>query len=73
MDGGGGFEAAGHDPFRTYPPHLPDETLRSGSPPPWFIAEPHTPIAAGGFQVCHHLVPGSVDLWDSHIFEIADN
>lgn len=63
VDGGGGFEAAGHDPFRTYPPHLPDETLRSGSPPPWFIAEPHTPIAAGGFQEGGKFIP---ELEDGH-------
>ena len=31
--------------FRTFPGRSFAEVQRSTSPPPWFIAEPHTPVA----------------------------
>lgn len=37
------------DPFRTYPGH--NEPSRGSSPPPWYIADPHTPVVSGDFQV----------------------
>ncbi len=47
-----GFRAS-PDPFRTFPGALggAGETLRSVSPPPWFIAEPHTPKVKQDFLV----------------------
>lgn len=44
---------ASPDPFRTFPgaPGGAGEALRSISPPPWFIAEPHTPKVKQDFLV----------------------
>ena len=30
---------------RTFPGRIPADVSRSTSPPPWYIAEPHTPVA----------------------------
>lgn len=42
------------DPFRTFPGH--NEPSRGSSPPPWYIADPHTPVVSGDFQVCIYAV-----------------
>lgn len=48
-----GFRAS-PGPFRTFPGALGEvegDTQRSTSPPPWFIAEPHTPRVKQDFLV----------------------
>ena len=52
-----GFRAS-PDPFRTYPVH--GEISRGTSPPPWFIAEPHTPRVPNDFQVSIMFIPLSL-------------
>ncbi len=44
---------ASPDPFRTFPGASGEvgDPLRSTSPPPWFIAEPHTPRVKQDFLV----------------------
>ncbi len=45
---------ASPDPFQTFPGASGDiggDPLRSTSPPPWFIAEPHTPRVKQDFLV----------------------
>ncbi len=60
-----GFRAS-PDPFKTYPGHM--EGHRSTSPPPWFIAEPHTPLVPREFQVRRevevHVVGGVCVNWN---------
>lgn len=48
------------DPFRTFPGHT--EPSRGSSPPPWYIADPHTPIVSGDFQVCMYICNSMCDV-----------
>ena len=48
--------------FRTFPGRTVVDVPRSTSPPPWFIAEPHTPVARD-FEVFENVRHSSLLAW----------
>ncbi len=67
---------ASPDPFRTFPGASGEvgDPLRSTSPPPWFIAEPHTPRVKQDFLVSLlALFDGYFNATFVHIIKYSNN